>query len=345
MYAVQRHCLEKKGNIMKFKAILAGMLAIVVAAPAFAADKLSIGYDIYFGGNSWSVQLEKEFQAEAARHADQVEVTYVESELKVDKQVANIEDLITKGVDAIITTPISPTALIPVLKRARAAGIKVVLLASKISSDDYDALVTVDDVEFGAAGAQWLADELEGKGKILVLNGIAGISVSDERWAGAESVFSKYPDIKVVSAVDASWDYAQAKVAVSNLLAANPEIDGVWSQGGAMTLGAIDAFEAAQRQLVPMTAEDNNGYLKRWVALQEKGFDSVAPSKPTWLGSESLLVALKLLRDEPVEKDVIFPVPTITADNIGRFVRDDLSDSFWANTRLTDDQIRETFQD
>jgi len=327
------------------KALMAAAITLGLAAPAAAADKYKIGYDIYFGGNSWSVQLYKEFQAEAEKHKDTVDVAYTESDLKADKQVANIEDLITKGVNAIIVTPISPTAVIPVVKKARAKGIKVVLLASKIKTQDYDALVTVNDEDFGMAGAEWLAGKLNGKGKIIALNGIAGISASDDRWAGAQDVFKKYPDIQIVSAVDASWDYAQAKVAVSNLLAANPEIDGIWSQGGAMTLGAIDAFDAAQRKLVPMTGEDNNGYLKRWVKLEDKGFTSVAPSKPTWLGSESLIVALKLLKGEDVRKDTIFPPPVIDDSNVGKFVRDDLSDSFWVNTRLTDDQVRAAFKD
>jgi len=319
---------------------LAGM-----AVPAVAQDKFDIGYDIYFSGNSWSVQLAKEFEAEAEKHKDKVDVAYTESELKADKQVSNIEDMITKGVDAIILTPISPTAVIPVLKKAEAKGIKIVLLASSIKSDDYDALVTVDDVDFGKAGAEWLAEKLDGKGKIIALNGISGISASDDRWTGAKEVFDAHPDIEVISVVDAGWDYAKAKVAVSNLLAANPDIDGVWSQGGSMTLGAIDAFEAAQRPLVPMTGEDNNGYLKRWAALQADGFESVAPSKPTWLGSEALLVAIDLLEGKTVEKNKIYDVPMISADNLGEFKRDDLSDSFWANTRLSDEQVRATFQD
>ncbi|MEF2071204.1 ABC transporter substrate-binding protein [Consotaella aegiceratis] len=328
------------------KTCLAATVAFGLAASAAqAADKAKIGYDIYFSGNSWSVQLSKEFEAEAERHADEVEATYTESELKTDKQIANIEDLITKGVDAIIVTPISPTALIPVLKKARAKGIKVVLLASKIKSQDYDLLVTVDDVDFGKAGAEWLADKLGGKGKIIALNGIAGISASDDRWAGAQAVFEEYPDIEIVSSVDAGWDYAKAKVAVSNLLAANPEIDGIWSQGGSMTLGAIDALQAAQRPLVPMTGEDNNGYLKRWAALQDEGFESVAPSKPTWLGSETLLATLKLLHGEEVEKDETLPVPMITETNLDEYVRPDLPDSFWNNTRLSDEQVRATFQD
>ncbi|WP_375449428.1 substrate-binding domain-containing protein [uncultured Devosia sp.] len=208
-------------GILSAAVMIAGM-----ATSALAADKYTIGYDNYFMGNSWSVQLAAEFKAEAERMADRVDVVYVESEGKTEKQISNIEDLITKGVDAIITTPNSPTAMIPVLKKARAAGIKVVLLASTIKSQDYDALLTVDDVAIGTAGATWLVDQLGGKGKIIALNGIAGISVSDDRFNGAKAVFDANPGIQILSAVDASWDYAQGKLAVSNLLAANPESTG-----------------------------------------------------------------------------------------------------------------------
>ena len=318
-------------------------VVIAMASSALAADKYTIGYDNYFMGNSWSVQLAAEFKAEAERMADRVDVVYVESEGKTEKQISNIEDLITKGVDAIITTPNSPTALIPVLKKARAAGIKVVLLASTIKSQDYDALLTVDDVAIGTAGATWLVEQLGGEGKIIALNGIAGISVSDDRYKGAKAVFDANPGIQILSAVDASWDYAQGKLAVSNLLAANPEIDGVWSQGGAMTLGAIDAFEAAQRTLVPMTGEDNNGYLKRWKALEASGFTSIGAAKPTWLGSEALKVTVDLLDGKDVPRDTLLPVPTITEANIDDYVKPDLSDSFWASTRLSDEQVKATF--
>jgi len=324
--------------------VSAAVLTAGLTGAAFAAEKkYTIGYDNYFMGNSWSVQLAAEFKAEAEKHADEVDVVYVESAGDTQKQIANIEDLITKKVDAIITTPTSPTALIPALKKARAAGIKVILLASTIKSQDYDALVTVDDVAFGRAGAEWLVKQLNGKGDIIVLNGIAGLSTSDDRFKGAKEVFDQYPDIKIVAAVNASWDYAQGKQAVSNLLAANPKIDGVWSQGGAMTLGAIDAFEAAQRPLVPMTGEDNNGYLKRWKKLEGTGFDSIGTSKPTWLGSEALIVTIDLLNGKTVEKDMVLPVPVITAADLDKFVKPDLSDSFWAGTRLSDDQVKAIF--
>ncbi|GFZ78756.1 ABC transporter substrate-binding protein [Paenibacillus marchantiophytorum] len=306
--------------------------------------KYKIGYDIYFAGNTWSVQMYKEFQSEVKRNQDKIEdVIYVESEGKVDKQIANIEDLITKGVDVIITTPNSPTALAPVLKKAQGKGIKVVLLAAKSEYETFDSLVTVNDYDFGKAGAQWLVKQLDGKGKIITLNGIAGISVSDERWKGAKEVFDKYPDIKVVASANADWDYAKAKLEVSNMLSANPQIDGVWSQGGGMTLGAIESFQAANRTLVPMTSEDNNGFLKKWQELRSKGFKSIAVAKPTWLGSEALKTALNLLEGKNVEKNQILPVSQITEDNLEKFVRTDLPDSFWANSRMSDQEVKETF--
>lgn len=335
------------------KSVLSVVVLLMVCAVLLSgmgnaeAKKYTIGYDIYFLGNTWSVQMYKEFASEVNRHKDVIkDVVYVESEGKVDKQVANIEDLIAKKVDAIITTPNSPTALIPVLRKAQSRGIKVILLAATIKSSNYNALVTVNDVDFGRAGAEWLAQKLNGKGKIIALNGIAGISVSQDRWNGAKKVFDKYPDIKILSTVNADWDYAKAKVEVSNLLAAQPEIDGVWSQGGAMTLGAIEAFQAAKRPLVPMTSEDNNGFLKVWKKLRDSktaGFESVAVAKPTWLGSEALKTTLDLLQGKKIKKNQILAVPRITDDNLDKYVRMDLPDSFWANSRMTDEEVRATF--
>lgn len=309
------------------------------------AGPYTIGYDIYFAGNTWSVQMYNEFKAAVARHSNLVKnVIYTESENDIGKQIANIEDLITRKVDAIIMTPVSPAATVPVIEKAYRAGIPVILLAATSNTDKYTSLVTVNDTDFGAVGAKWLADKLHGKGQIIALNGIAGISVSEDRWKGAKQVFQKYPGIKIIATVNADWDYAKAKLAVASLLAAHPHIDGVWSQGGEMTLGAIEAFQAAGRKLVPMTGEDNNGFLKAWKKLQPSGFTSIAVSKPTWLSAEALDTALAILQGKPVKKDNVLPVPVITDATLAKYVRPDLPDSFWANSRLSDAQIKALFK-
>ncbi|WAH36364.1 ABC transporter substrate-binding protein [Alicyclobacillus dauci] len=313
--------------------------------PAAKKGPYTIGYDIYFAGNSWSVQLADEFKAEAAKHKSEIkQVDYTESNGDINTQISNIKSLIAKHVDAIIVTPNSPTALIPVLKEARQKGIVVVLLAATINSPDYDSLVTVDDTDFGKVGAEWLVKQLNGKGNIIVLNGMAGISVSQDRWNGAESVFKSYPGIHVIASANANWDYATGKTAVSNMLAAHPEkIDGVWSQGGSMTMGAIEAFQAAHRPLVPMTGEDNNGFLKMWAKLEPQGFQAIGVSKPTWLSADALDTTLDILDGKPYKKDNVLQPPTITNSDLSKYVKPNMSDSMYDNTKLSNSELQQLF--
>ncbi len=323
--------------------VLCLLIGLSTTAVSAETKKIKIGYDIYFLGNSWSVQLAEEFKYAVQKYADEIEVVYVDSQGDADKQVANLEDLIAQNVDVIITTPWSSVAPIPVIREARAEGIKVVLLAAMIDSDDYDCLVTCDEVEFGKAGAQWLADQLGGKGDIICLNGISGLSTSEQRWQGAQEVFANYPDIKILASPDAKWDYAEGKIITADLLAAYPQIDGVWSQGGAMTLGAIEAFQAANRPLVPMTGEDNNGYLKVWHSLQSEGMKGIACAKPTWLAEVALERAISLAKGEEVKKDDIFPTAVFSDDELEKYVRPELPDDFWANTHLPVEIVEKIF--
>lgn len=318
-----------------------GADSAATAEQTASGDKIKVGYDIYYLGNSWSVQLYQEFKYNAEnKFADQVDVTYVESEGDISKQIANIEDLIAQEVDVIITTPNDTTALNATLQEARDAGIKVILLAATIDGDAYDTLITVDETEFGRVGAQWLVDELGGQGKIVCLNGISGVSTSEQRYSGAKEVFDANPGIEVLAVEDADWDYATGKTVMSDLLAAYPEIDGVWSQGGAMTLGAIEAFQAANREIVPMTGEDNNGLMKKW---KELGSEGIGCAKPTWLSRVALESAVQLMNGETVEKDQIYPVQTITTDEIDEYVHPDLSDDVWCGTELPEDVLKEIF--
>lgn len=273
-------------------------------------------------------------------------VIVTQADNDAQKQISNLQSMIARNVDAIIVTPISPDGIVPVLKQAKDAGITVVLNASGAETDDYTSYVNVDDEAFGATGAEWLVDKLGGSGRIIAINGIAGIPTSDIRYKGAASVFDANPDIEIVATIDGGWDQATTKTAVESVLAANPDIDGVWSQGGSMTLGAIEAFEAAGVPLVPMTGEDSNGLLKKWQALIDEGvdgFDCIAVAKPTWVSAQALENALAALSGADVVKDDILDPEVITSANLADFVRTDLPDSLWVNTKLTDDEVTALF--
>lgn len=301
----------------------------------------------YSIGNSWRAQMEQEFRSEAEKlKADGTVSEYyvTNSNEDINKQISDMQDLITKKVDAIVITAASPTALAPVVEEATEAGIKVVSFDNVVDTDMQVATVGIDEYQFGKTGAQWLADKLEGKGKIIILNGIAGTATDAARWGGAEEVFKQYPEIEVLASANASWDYAEGKAAVESMLSAYPQIDGVWSQGGAMTQGAIDAFIAAGRDLVPMTSEGNNGALKAWIENREKGLSCIAPSNPTYTSAEALRVAVKALNGETVQNKVVMDIETVTEDNVDEYYRKDMPDSYWVLTELGDEDLTQLYK-
>lgn len=295
----------------------------------------------YSIGNSWRAQMEQEFVAEAEKlKAEGVVSEYyiTNSNEDINKQISDMQDLITKKVDAIVITAASPTALAPVVEEAAEAGIKVVSFDNVVETDEQVATVGIDEKEFGRIGAEWLVDKLDGKGKIVVLNGIAGTATDSLRWGGAEEVFKQYPDIEILGSANASWDYAQGKAAMESMLSAYPEIDGVWSQG------AIDAFIAAGRDLVPMTSEGNNGAIRAWIENKDKGLSCIAPSNPTYTSAEALRVVIKALNGEDIPGNVVMDIETVTEENVDQYYRSDMPDSFWVLTELDDATLQKLYK-
>ena len=347
----------KSLEIAVLLAVLLGLFGVMGAAQALISGSVDtlqymkappykIGLDIYWLGNSWSVQFAEEAKYEASLHSDVISELYItDSEGKVEKQVANLEALIAKEPDIILICPLSQTALIPPLKKAKEKGIPVIFYGGFARTKEVEELITaeisVDDVLWGRLSAEWLVDKLSGKGSIIALSGLAGCDVAEDRWEGATSVFRKYPDIKILAHEYADWSYPKAKAVMSTLLPAFPEIDGIWSDGAATALGVIDALKEAGRPIPPLIGEDYNGFLKVWI---KEGFDTIIMAKPTYIGSESILVALKVLRGEAVPKHIDLTPPMITStEQAKKFVHWGLSDEAWCRTRLPEEKLKELF--
>lgn len=305
----------------------------------------TIGWSINNAGISWRTEYIEEFNQHAKHYGDLIKETIIlNADSDVNKQIADIEDLLAKGVDALIIDPQSPTALVPIVEKAYQTGIPVIIVNDNIETDQYTAFVSVDHFDFGKKGAEWLVEAMGGKGNLVILDGVAGMGVAIGRYEGAMSVISQYPEIKVVAREYTSWSYDQSKIAMQNVLAAQPQIDGIWSTGGDSTLGAVEAFQEAERDLVPMTGEALNGYVKKWIELEPEGFSSVAPYMPTWLSASALDMAVKALIGFPVPKNTVYPTPTFYEEDIESIVRYDLPDSYWLGSLLPDDVIKEIFE-
>jgi ribose transport system substrate-binding protein len=301
-----------------------------------------IGYDIYWLGNTWSVQFAEEFKQAASMYSQLVKDTIItSSEGSTEKQIQNIESMISKHVDIIIVTPNSTKGLAPVIAKALQANIPVVLNASFLEGEQYTSFVNVTDQALGRAMAEWLVDALHGSGKIFAITGLPGLGVAEGRWEGAMQVFKQYPKISVVAKDAGDWSDPKTKRVVSDMLAANPHPDGVWADTPG--LGMVEAFEEAGVPFVPFgTCSDNNGFLKYWANHKDK-IKAVGVAKPPWLSGEALSIAIRILQGKPVFKDNWEPPTLVTANSLTDFVRLDLPDGFWTSSHLSNQRIKTIF--
>src|SRR6185369_10176058 len=102
------------------------------------------------------------------------------------QQIAQVRAMVQQKYDVILVDAGSSTALNPALEQAADAGVTVVNFDSLVTSDKVIKVGT-DQGQWGQMTAQWLADKLGGKGKIIAMNGPAGVAVSEDRWKGAEA--------------------------------------------------------------------------------------------------------------------------------------------------------------
>jgi branched-chain amino acid transport system substrate-binding protein len=248
-----------------------------------------------------------------------------------NQQISDVENFIEQKPDAIVIEPAGRAALTAVLKKAVDAGIPVVLCANGVEGTDFTTRVDVDFYEAGYRSGDGLAKLMGGKGNLVIFNGIAGVDSTETWQKAALEAIGKYPDIKVVATEYAQWNIATAKQKMEAIMAAHPQIDGVWAGGGEMALGAALAFEDAKKD-APKFGMVNipNGFLR---LANEYKYQFVGAPDPPSMSKYCLQAAVDLLQGKPVNKFI--PLNTLmqgadayTQTDAAKWYVADLNDDF-----------------
>lgn len=304
-----------------------------------------IGFSNGFSGNSWRAMCLAALKQEAAAHkAEIADLIIVDGQGDITKQVNDIEGLMNQQVDAILCIANSGSAVVNVLREATKEGIVTVPFNLPVDGEAWSTYAGTDPTKKGRALGAWLAKALGGKGKIVGLGGLPGNSYTAAAWQGANDAF-KGTGIDVLAFKPAFWEQDRAKVVMADLIAAYPEIDGIWCDGGMDAVGACKALLAAHRPLVPVTGDDYNGVLKMYVAehAAQPKFDFALMSEPTWESVIALRAALTLLGGGSVPKRQIIQPGFITTENYKKYIKSDLPDAVFVDTNLDDATLKRIF--
>lgn len=308
---------------LKSTVVLAGMVAasIGVAAQAHAEDakKFKVYLSLSYSGNAWQSEAANIVKALAKTppYDKTVELKEVISGTDPQAQISAYESMIDDGANAIISFPISSTALNRTIKRGCDEGVLFFM---------YDATVTEScaynvsylSSGFGENSAQALVNELGGKGKIFLSRGVPGNSVDQRHTDGAMSVFKKYPGIEVVAEYYSFWDDRTTQQETAKALAAHPDVQGIWAQAG--EYGAIQAMLDAGDRLVPMTGENSAGFRLALADpdMQKKGLKGVSAGSPPAQSGYAFKLAMEILTGarklDPM--NIEYPLPWVPAKDV-----------------------------
>jgi ribose transport system substrate-binding protein len=174
-----------------------------------------------------------------------IDLIVVDAQDKPSKQLNDIEDLIQQKVDLIIVNPTDSDAIVTAIEEANKAGIPVITVDRAANGGKVVAHIASDNVLGGAMAAKFIAEMLNGKGKVVELVGVPGTSAARDRGLGFETELKKYPGLVLVAKQTANFNRAEGLTVMENLLEAYPDIDAVFAQNDEMALGAIEAIKAA----------------------------------------------------------------------------------------------------
>jgi ribose transport system substrate-binding protein len=232
----------------------------------------------------------------------------------VSKQIQQMHNMVQSGVNVLVIDAQSATGLNAEIARAVAKGVTVVT-TDNLATSDKSINVQVDPTVIAADTAQGLAQIIGGKGNVLMLEGIAGTPVNEERNKLAKDVFAKYPNIKL-SEVNVDWNPATAKQKTAQVISQNPDIAGVWDQGDSAG-GAANAFIDANKPLPPIVFDGTSDFLNIWHSRVSQGYKTVGATQPPAVVVDAIWLGLKVHQGGKIKQNpVLLKTPLLTNDNL-----------------------------
>lgn len=310
---------------MKRTLVLIVSVLLVAAGPLFAGGQAEGGGEAegpVFGlsvstlNNPFFVTLRDGAQAAADEMG--VELVVVDSQDDPAREASNIQDLIQRGVDALLINPTDSDAVVPSVRRANDAGIPVFTIDRGANGGEVVSHIASDNVAGGEMAAEYLIEAIGGSGQVVEVQGIPGTSAARDRGEGFNNVVGQNDDVEVIARQTANFNRTEGLNVFQNILQAESSIDGVFAHNDGMVLGAIQAAESAGR------ADDIvfvgfDAIADAVQAVQDGRLAATVAQQPARIGSLGVETAMSQMQGESVEDFIPVPLALVTSENASEF--------------------------
>jgi len=273
-----------------------------------AAGTPVIGLALSTQNNPFFVEL-KDGAQKAAKDAG-VQLVVVDAQDDPARQISSVEDLIQKRVSVILLNPTDSSALAGAVQSAQRANIPVITLDRGVDGAEVASHIASDNIAGGKMAADFLAKQLNGKGNVIELQGVAGTSAARERGKGFDDAIAG-TGLKIVAQQPANFDRAQGLSVSENLLQGNTDVQAIFAQNDEMALGAVQALAGKDKKILVVGFD---GTPDGKAAVQNGTMAATVAQQPEEIGKLGVETAKKLIDKQPVDKTIAVPLKLLTKE-------------------------------
>lgn len=230
-------------------------------------------------------------------------------------QNKQVNQFVDEGVDLLVISPNQLSAISKAVERAYEKGIPVILYDRISNTDKYTAFIGCDNYHIGKSMGTFIAQKLQGKGRIVEICGLDGSSPAMERHLGFMDAIKPYPGIQVVASEEGNWKEEGGVQAMKRILKKTQDFDYVFAHSDRLAWGAYEAAKQMGLQhRYKFTGVDGMATKGGGLELVRDGIFEASYLYPT-KGDEVIALAMKILKHQPFERKNYLSTSIITQEN------------------------------
>lgn len=294
--------------------LLAAAIMLLVAPLAGAAPKWVVAFAQDTMANDWRVAQVRDLKNALTEHPE-IEFVFSDAQGDTARQVADIERFAAQGVDLLITSPRDAELMREPIARVYRQGIPVILLSRRVHGEEFTQFITADNHAIARQAARYLAERLNGQGRILMLQHIPTTTPGQLRTSGFIEELRQHPGLEVVAIRRADSLRSLAIAQVDEALREGLAFDAIYAQSDSMAMGALLALKIAgiDPRSIPITGID---YISEARDAIRSGELDASFTYPTF-GKEGAEAAITLLNGgQLASKERVIDSIRVTRDNL-----------------------------
>ena len=249
-----------------------------------------------------------------------IQVITVDAKGDSATQVSQVQDLLTRGIKALIYIPAGATAASVPVKAARAAGIPVINVDRNAPDAPGDTFIATDSVAAARTLGEYVVKQTGGKGNVAIIQGQLGTTPEQDRDKGFNEALSKAPGLKVVAKQPSkAWAQDEGFAIAQDMLQRHPEITVFFGRADALALGAAQAVKVGNldHKVLVVGFDGDTAGLK---AVKAGTLDATMAQRTQAMGRLALQSALDLIAKKSVPKEQLQEATLTTEENVDPFI-------------------------